>query len=322
MVTKMRYGASLAGFRASLAECLLKMGAQYPNMVVVDSETGTATNVLDFRDAFPKRYITTGIAEQAAVSMAFALSRSGLIPVVPLFCCFLARRACDQIFIQIGYSSANVKMIGCYAGLTTPNNGATHQSINDLAILRSMPNIKVIEAADPRELAQAISCAMAYTGPVFIRMPRGDIPEFEGYCTPEDHEFRLDKATVLREGTDISFIACGIMVPRALKAAEQLAAQGVSAQVVNCSSIKPIDVETVVAAAKKTGKVVTAENHNVYGGMGSAVAEVLAQHHPVPMRIVGIEDQYGWSGSLEDLFSYYELTVEKLLAKAGELLKA
>ena len=320
MAEKMMYCCSLKGFRATLSDTLLALGAQYPHMVVVDSETGTATNVLDFRDAYPDRFVTTGIAEQTAVSFAYALSRCGMIPVVPLFSCFLARRACDQIYVQVGYANANVKLIGCYSGLSTPNTGATHQSFNEFAILRSMPNIKVIETADPNELEQALRCVMAYHGPVFLRMIRGDIEEYDHVCTPAGHQFELDKASILRKGTDISLVACGMTVPRALKTADILAEQGYSAEVVNCSSIKPIDAETLVASARKTGGVVTAENHNVYGGMGSAVAEVLAQRCPVPMRIMGIEDQYGWSGPLEALLPHYGLTAERMAEKALELL--
>ncbi|MCL1854920.1 MAG: transketolase family protein [Clostridia bacterium] len=320
MAEKMMYGCALKGFRATLGDTLLALGGKYENMVVVDSETGTATNVLDFREQYPERFVTVGIAEQTAVSFAFALSRSGMIPVVPLFSCFLARRACDQIYVQVGYANANVKLIGCYSGLSTPNTGATHQSINEFAILRSMPNIKVIETADPNELEQALYRSMEYRGPVFIRMIRGDVAEYDQVCTPQDHRFELDKASILRNGTDISLIACGMMVPRAIKAANLLADQGISADVVNCSSIKPIDIETIVASAKKTGKVITAENHNVYGGMGSAVAEVLAQHCPVPMRIMGIEDQYGWSGPLETLLPRYGITAERIVEKAWELL--
>ena len=320
MSKTMMYGASLKGFRSALCDTLLDLGGEHGNLVVVDAETGTATNVLEFRDRFPERYVTVGVAEQAALSFAFALSRSGKIPVVPLFSCFMVRRACDQIFIQIGYSNANVKMIGCYSGMTTPNTGATHQSINDIAIIRSMPNIMVMETADPAELSQAIRAAVEYEGPVYLRMVRGDIPKYDVISTPENHRFKLRKSSVLREGTDISLIASGIMVPRAMEAAGRLAAEGVSAEVVNCTAIKPIDVETIVGSAKKTGRVVTCENGNVYGCMGSAVAECLVQHCPVPMRLMGVEDEYGWSGALEDLFEMYGLTTEKILEKARELL--
>ncbi len=320
-MSKMMYGVSLKGFRSAFGDTLVSMGEKKDNLVVVDAETGTVTNVMDFRDRFPDRYVTCGIAEQTAVSFAFALSRSGKIPVVPLFSCFLARRACDQIYIQIGYANANVKMVGCYSGMTTPNTGATHQSINDIAIMRSMPNIVVVETADPFELEQAVEQMIEYEGPVFLRMIRGDIPKYDNQrYTPEDHKFGLFKSSVLREGSDISLIASGLMVPRALEAAGILAEKGVSAEVVNCTAIKPIDTETIVASASKTGRVVTCENNNIYGGMGSAVAECLAQHCPVPMRFMGIEDVYGWSGDLGDLFEMYGLTTEKVLEKANELL--
>jgi len=318
-MSKMMYGAAVQGFRATLCDTLLTLGDENKDLIVLDAETGTATNVIDFRNKFPERYITVGVAEQTALSFAFSLSRSGKIPVVPLFSCFLVRRACDQIFIQIGYSNANVKMIGCYTGLTTPNTGATHQSINDVAIIRSMPNIMVIETADPGELSQAIRAAVEHKGPVYLRMVRGDIPKHDIICT-EGHKFQLGKSTVLREGKDISLVASGIMVPRALEAAERLAAGGVSAEVINCSAIKPLDEETIVSSAQKTGRVVTCENSNIYGGMGSAVAECLVQRCPVPMRLMGIEDEYGWSAPLEDLFEMYGLTTEKILEKANEIL--
>lgn len=314
------YGCALKGFRAALGDTLLALGSQYRNMVVIDSETGTATNVMEFREQYPDRFVTMGIAEQTAISFAFALSRCGMIPVVPMFSCFLARRACDQVYVQIGYANANVKLIGCYSGLSTPNTGATHQSINEFAIMRSIPNIKVIETADPRELEQALRRSMEYQGPVFIRMVRGDIEEYEQIVTPPEHRFELDRASVLRKGTDISLVACGLMVPRAMKAATILEGEGISAEVVNCSSIKPIDIETIAASARKTGRVVTAENHNVYGGMGSAVAEILVEHCPVPMRLMGIEDEYGWSGPLETLLPHYGLTAERIAEKARELM--
>jgi transketolase len=316
----MMYGVSLKGFRSALADTLVAMGERYPNMVVVDAETGTATNVLDFRDAYPDRYVTMGISEQAALSFAFALSRSGMLPVVPLFSCFMSHRACDQLYVQIGYAHANVKLIGCYTGITTPNTGATHQCMNDIAILRSTPNIRVVECADPTELSQAIQQAMAYEGPVYIRMIRGDIPKYDVPVVPEGHRFDLAKSTVLREGTDISLVASGMMVARALEAADILAREGVSAEVVNMTAIKPVDADTLVATARKTGRVVTCENHNIFGGVGSAVAECLCENAPVPMRMVGVRDRYGWSGPLEDLCEMFGLTTEEIVKSARELL--
>ena len=320
MSEKMMYGCSLKGFRSQLEDSLISLGNKYDDMVVVDAETGTATNILGFRDAYPDRYVTCGIAEQAAISFAFGLARSGLRPVVPLFSCFMTRRAYDQVYLQVGYPNANVKLIGCYSGMTTPNTGATHQSIVDVAVMRAIPGMTVIETADPFEFGQAMEAIMEYDGPVFLRMIRGDIKKYDIQCVPEGHKFRIGKSSVLREGKDISLIAGGLMVPRALEAAEMLAREGVAAEVVNCSAIKPFDTETITASAKKTGRVVTCENSNIYGGMGSAVAECLAEHCPVPMRFVGVEDRYGWSGDLEDLLSMYELTTEKVLRKAKELL--
>ena len=320
MSPKMMYGVSLKGFRSALADTLVAMGERYQNMVVVDAETGTATNVLDFRDAYPDRYVTMGISEQAALSFAFALSRSGMVPVVPLFSCFMSHRACDQLYVQIGYAYANVKMIGCYTGISTPNTGATHQCMNDIAIIRSTPNIRVVECADPTELSQALEQAMAYEGPVYIRMIRGDIPKYDVPVVPEGHRFDLAKSTVLREGTDISLVASGMMVARALEAADILAREGVSAEVVNMTAIKPVDADTLVATARKTGRVVTCENHNIFGGVGSAVAECLCEACPVPMRMVGVRDRYGWSGPLEELVEMFGLTTEEIVRSARELL--
>ncbi len=320
MSPKMMYGVSLKGFRSALADTLVAMGGRYPNMVVVDAETGTATNVLDFRDAYPDRYVTMGISEQAALSFAFALSRSSMLPVVPLFSCFMSHRACDQLYVQIGYAYANVKMIGCYTGISTPNTGATHQCMNDIAIIRSTPNIRVVECADPTELSQALEQAMAYEGPVYIRMIRGDIPKYDVPVVPEGHRFDLAKSTVLRKGTDISLVASGMMVARALEAADILAREGVSAEVVNMTAIKPVDADTLVASARKTGRVVTCENHNIFGGVGSAVAECLCEACPVPMRMVGVRDRYGWSGPLEDLVEMFGLTTDEILKSARELL--
>ncbi len=317
---KMMYGSSLGGFRAALAETLVEIGHENPNLVVVDAETGTATNAIAFRDAFPDRYVTCGIAEQAAVSFAFAVSRCGRIPVVPLFSCFLARRACDQVYIQAGYAQANVKLVGCYSGMTTPNTGATHQSINDIAIMRSIPGMRVVETADPFEFSQALREAVRCQGPVYLRSVRGDLPEYEGRFVPEGTSFSLDRSTVLKKGSDLSLMASGIMVPRALEAANVLEAEGISAEVVNITAIKPLDEETVIRSARKTGRVVCAENGNIRGGVGSAIAECLGRHCPTPLRFVGVNDRYGWSGDLRDLLEMYGITAGAILREAKDLL--
>ena len=321
MSEKLMYGSSLKGMRATLGETLVELGQENEKIIVIDGETGTATNIFDFRDTFPERFVTVGVAEQSAVSFAFGASRNGFIPFVPLFSSFLTRRACDQIFIQIGYSHANVKLVGCYSGFTTPNTGATHQSINDLAIIRSMPNFTVIETADSFELKQVLKKAAQIKGPVYVRMIRGDISQYDGVFNKEGYQFEIGKSPVLREGKDITLIACGLMVPRALEAADELMKKGISAEVINLSSIKPIDTDTLVKSLKKTGKAVTAENHNIMGGMGSAVLEAICDKSPVPVKMIGIMDQYGESAELKDLFEKYHLRAQDIVYAAEELLK-
>ena len=319
MSEKMMYGSSLKGMRAALSETLMELGNKNDKVIVVDAETGTATNIFDFRDSFPERFITVGVAEQSAISFAFGASRNGFTPFVVLFSAFLTRRACDQIFIQVGYANANVKLIGGYCGLTSPNTGATHQSINDLAIIRSMPNFTIIETADTLELNQAIKAAANMHGPVYIRMIRGDVSKYDAIFNKEDYQFKIGKSPVLRQGNDVSIIACGLMVPRALEAAGILAEKGISAEVINLSSIKPIDTETLVKSLAKTKKAVTAENHSIMGGMGSAVLEAICGSCPVPVKMVGIMDKYGESAEIKDLFEKYNLQASDIVRAAEQV---
>lgn len=315
------YGSSLRGMRTVLKETLLEMGRKNEKVVVIDCETGTATNILAFRKEFPERFISLGVAEQNSISFAFGVARTGYIPIVPLFGSFLTRRACDQIFIQVGYAEANIKMIGCYSGMTTPNTGATHQSINDVSIMRSIPNILVMEACDEIELKQMLYEAVEHHGPAYVRMIRGDIREYEKTIVPEGHEFKIGKASILREGRDITLIGSGLMVSRCIEAARELSRKGISAEVINCASIKPLDEETILKSVRKTGAAVTAENHSIIGGMGSAVAELLGENAPVPMKRVGIMDRFGESGALEELFPKYGLTSAAVIEAAVAVLE-
>lgn len=319
MSEKMMYGSSLKGMRATLSDTLVDIGRKYEKAVVIDCETGTATNILAFRDTFPERFVTTGVAEQSGISFAFGVARTGFIPIVPLFGSFLTRRACDQIFIQVGYAGANIKLIGCYSGLTSPNTGATHQSINDISIIRSMPNFTIIETADPIELKQALFAIMKIDGPVYLRMIRGDMAKYDIACVPENHEFVIGRSAVLKRGKDITLIGSGLMVSRCLEAAKMLAEKGIDAEVINLSAIKPFDRETVEASVRKTGRAVTAENHSVIGGVGSAVLEALSDKYPVPIKMIGIMDKYGESGAINDLFEKYGLTSKKVFEAALEL---
>lgn len=320
MSNEKMYGVSLKGMRTVLKETLIELGHANEKVVVIDCETGTATNIIGYMKEFPERYIRLGIAEQNAVSFAFGVARSGYVPVVPLFASFLTRRACDQIFIQVGYANSNIKLIGCYAGLTTPNTGATHQSINDISIMRSIPNIVIIEACDEIELRQAIISAVEYEGPVYIRMIRGDIKPYDKNIMPENYRFAIGKSGVLKNGNDITLIGSGLMVSRCMEAAEILGQKGIDAEVINCSTIKPLDSKTILESVRKTKAAVTAENHSIIGGLGGAIAEMLIEEFPIPLKRVGIEDKFGESGTLEDLLEKYQLTSSAVVNAAMKLL--
>ena len=301
------YGVSLKGMRTVFKEALIENGHKNAKIVVIDCETGTATNILGFKREFPDRFVALGVCEQNAVSFAFGIARLGYIPILPLFGSFLTRRACDQIFIQVGYARANIKLIGCYSGLTTPNTGATHQSINDISIIRSIPNICIVEACDEVELRQALNAVVEHHGPVYLRMIRGDTESYEKTIVLENHRFEIGRASVLREGNDVTLIGSGLMVSRCLEAAKVLENRSIHAEVINCSTIKPLDRKTILRSITKTRAAVTAENHSVMGGMGGAVAEMLSEEFPIPLKRVGIEDKFGESGPLEDLYLKYGL---------------
>ena len=316
------YGVAQGDIRQLFGEALVSIGKANPDVVVLDCQTAMPTAAVAFARAFPERFIDLGIAEQNAVSFAAGLARMGFVPIVPLFACFSARRALDQVTIQVAYAGMNVKVCGLYAGLTSPNTGATHQMISDLAIMRSIPNLTIVEPADAQEMQQAIAAVVAHRGPVYFRMVRGDIGGPCPRVSPDGYAFRLGKAALLREGRDITLIGSGLMVWRCLKAAEVLATEGIEADVINVSTIKPLDAELITTRARHTGAVVTAENHTVLGGLGGAAAEVLSDACPVPLRRVGIRDEFGTSGPLEELFPQYGLTVDAVCEAAWSALKA
>ncbi len=315
------YGSKIQGMRAAVGDTLVELGKKNDRIVVIDAETAVATNIMPFKEAFPDRFLTTCIAEQNAISVAYGLQRMGYIPFVPLFAAFIGRRAFDQIFVQAGYPNANIKMMGGYAGITSASVGATHQSFNDIAIIRTIPNIKIIEACDADELREAMIAAAEYVGPVYIRVVRSDLPEYEVKQMPQDYHFEIGKATVIREGTDVSLIGSGIMVARCKEAAQILEKQGISAEVINVSTIKPIDKETIIASATKTKHVVTAENNTIIGGVGSAVAEVLSENCPCKLGRIGILDRYGHSGIVDELLKLYNLTTQDIVSKVLEVLQ-
>jgi len=306
--------------RRIFGQTLVEIGRREPRAVVLDCQTAIPTMAVAFAREFPRRFLDFGVAEQNAVSFAAGLARMGFVPIVPLFACFVVRRALDQLATQVAYPELNVKICGVYAGLTSPNTGATHQMLQDLAVMRSMPNLTVVEPADAYELSQALPAVVSLPGPVYFRMVRGDIGGPCPRVCPDGYSFRLGRAGLLREGRDITLVGSGLMVSRCLQAAETLAAEGISADVLNMSSLKPLDETLLVERAGRTGAVVTAENHSIIGGLGSAVAECLAEAQPVPVRRVGVRDRFGESAPLEDLFPHYGLTAEAVVDAARSVL--
>ena len=317
-----QYGVAQGNIRQLFGEALVALGQANPDVVVLDCQTAMPTAAVAFAKAFPDRFIDLGIAEQNAVSFAAGLARMGFVPIIPLFACFSSRRALDQLTIQAAYANLNVKVCGLYAGLTSPNTGATHQMISDLATMRSIPNLTVVEPTDAEEMRQALAAVVAHRGPAYFRMVRGDIGGPCPRVVPDGYTFRLGRAALLREGRDVTLVGSGLMVSRCLVAAETLEREGISADVVNVSTIKPLDADLIVAHARRTGAVVTAENHTVLGGLGGAVAEVLGDACPVPVRRVGVRDEFGTSGPLEELFPLYGLTADAVHAAAHLAIKA
>lgn len=304
--------------REAYGETLKELGAQIPEIVVLDADLSASTKTAVFAKAFPDRFFDTGIAEGNMMSVAAGLAASGKIPFASTFAVFGAGRAYEQIRNSICYPNLNVKVAVTHAGLTVGEDGATHQMLEDIALMRALPNMTVVVPADAAETAQVIRWAASYQGPVYIRMGRAKV---EDVISP-DAEFVPGKSTTLADGSDVTIMACGIMTQQALQAAKMLAEEGISARVINMSSIKPIDEAAIVKAAKETGAIVTCEEHTVMGGLGSAVAEVVVRHCTVPMAMVGTEDVFGQSGKASEVLKVYGLTPEHIALEAKKLVEA
>lgn len=298
--------------RDAYGQALAELGATNDKVVVLDADLSKSTKTNDFKKLFPERFFNIGIAEQNLMGTAAGFAATGKIPFASSFAVFAVGRAYDQIRNSIAYPRLNVKIAATHAGLTVGEDGGSHQMLEDIALMRAVPNMTVIVPADGVETRQAVLAAAAYDGPVYIRLGRPKVPVLFG----EDYEFEIGKGVVLRDGSDVTLVATGIMVSKAVEAAEALATEGVTAAVVNISTIKPLDDAVLVAMAQKTGAVVTCEEHNIYGGLGSAVAEVLVENCPVPMARVGVEDSFGESGLPDQLLEKYGLTVENIVKKA------
>ncbi len=304
-------------FRDTYGKILVEIGQSNDKVIVIDVDVAHPTRAHLFWQSFPERFVELGVAESNAISFAAGVATLGLVPIVNIFACFASQRACDQVSISVAFPRLNVKICGCYAGLTTPNTGATHQSINDIAIMRSLPNIVVIEPADEMELKEALSWAVEYEGPVYFRVVRCRLSKIFS----QDYRFQFGKGTILRDGKDVTLVGSGMMSSRCIEAAEELNKKGISARVISISTLKPIDKELIIESAKQTGGIVTAENHSVIGGLGSAVSDVLSEYFPVIAKKVGIEDMYGESGRLDELFKKYNLTAKNIIDAACEVMR-
>ena len=298
--------------RDAYGEALAALGQENENIVVLDADLSKSTKTCDFKKAVPERFFNMGIAEQNMIGTAAGFAAAGKTPFASTFAVFAAGRAYDQIRNSIAYPNLNVKIAATHAGLTVGEDGGSHQMLEDIALMRALPNMTVIVPADGIETKQVIKAAAELEGPVYIRLGRPKVPVLFG----DDYKFEIGKGVVLKEGTDVTLIGTGIMVSKAMEAAELLAAEGISAAVVNISTIKPLDAELIIAQAQKTGAVVTCEEHTICGGLGSAVAEVLVENCPVPMARVGVEDKFGESGLPDELLEKYGLSASNIAAKA------
>lgn len=298
--------------RESYGNALVEMGAKYENLVVLDADLAAATKTGIFKKAYPERHIDCGIAECNMVGIAAGLAATGKIPFVSSFAMFAAGRAFEQVRNSVGYPKLNVKIGATHAGISVGEDGATHQCNEDIALMRTIPGMVVINPADDVEAKAAVQAAIEHDGPVYLRFGRLATPVINDR---PDYKFELGKGVVLREGKDVTIIATGLCVAQSLEAAEMLAKDGIDAKVINIHTIKPLDEELVIAAAKETGKVVTVEEHSVIGGLGSAVCDCLSENLPTKVLKIGINDTFGESGPAVALIHKYGLDAEGIYTK-------
>ncbi len=304
--------------RESYGNALAQYGAEYENLVVLDADLAAATKTGVFKKAFPERHIDCGIAECNMVGIAAGLATTGKIPFVSSFAMFAAGRAFEQIRNSVGYPKLNVKIGATHAGISVGEDGATHQCNEDIALMRTIPGMVVINPADDVEAKAAVKAALDHEGPVYLRFGRLAVPVINDN---ENYKFELGKGVVLREGKDVAIIATGLCVSESLAAAELLAADGIDAKVINIHTIKPLDEDLVVAAAKETGKVVTVEEHSIIGGLGSAVCDALCAKLPTPVLKIGVNDTYGESGPAAELIKKYGLDANSIYEKVKAYVK-
>ncbi len=298
--------------RESYGNALAELGREHEDIVVLDADLAAATKTGVFKKAFPERHIDCGIAECNMIGVAAGLATTGKVPFASSFAMFAAGRAFEQVRNSVGYPRLNVKIGATHAGISVGEDGATHQCNEDIALMRTIPGMVIINPADDIEAKAAVKAAYEYVGPVYMRFGRAAVPVIND-C--EDYKFEIGKAVTLREGTDVTIIASGLTVSESLGAAEKLAADGISAEVINMHTIKPLDEEAIIKAAVKTGKIVTVEEHSVIGGLGSAVCDVAAGKAAARVMKIGIQDVYGESGPAKELIKKYGLDAEGIYEK-------
>ena len=304
--------------RESYGNALVELGAEHDNLIVLAADLAAATKTGVFKKAYPDRHIDCGIAECNMMGIAAGLSTTGIVPFASTFAMFAAGRAFEQVRNSIGYPHLNVKIGATHAGISVGEDGATHQCNEDIALMRTIPGMVILNPADDVEAKACVKAAYEYNGPVYLRFGRLAVPVINDR---PDYKFELGKGVVLREGKDVTIVATGLCVSSALEAAEKLAADGIDAKIINIHTIKPLDEELIVAAAKETGKVVTVEEHSVIGGLGSAVCDALAEKCPVPVKKIGVQDVFGESGPAAALLAKYKLDGEGVYEQVKEFCK-
>jgi len=301
--------------RDGFGKALIVLVETNKNVVVLSSDLTESVRAHWFKEKYPERFVSHGVAEQDMISTAAGLALSGKVPFATTFGAFASGRAWDQVKISVAYMNLNVNIVGSHGGISVGEDGATHQALEEIALMRIIPNMTVVVPADYNEAFWATQQAVNILGPVYLRLGRAKTPILE----KEEKDFEIGKAIVERQGSDITIIACGVLVYKAIKASEILQEKGINAKVINLHTIKPIDRELLVNAAKETGAVLTVEEHNIFAGMGSSVAEVLAEECPVPMKFMGIKGRFGISGPSDELFKYFGLMEEDIVRETEKL---
>ncbi len=298
--------------RDGFGEGIVELGTKRKDVVVLSADLTESTRAAWFKEKFPERFFAMGVSEQDMICTAAGLALSGKIPYACTFGVFAAGRAWDQIRVSVAYMDLNVRIVGTHGGISVGPDGPTHQAIEEITLMRALPNMTVVVPCDAIEAKKATIASAAYKGPVYFRLGRSKVP----VMTTEKEPFEIGKAKILRDGSDVSIIACGYEVYEAMVACDILKKEGIKARLINLHTIKPIDSNVIKAAARDTGAIVTAEEHTIIGGMGSACSEVLAQEFPVPMEFVGVKDRFGESGSPDKLFEMFGLTAKYIAAAA------